>query len=55
MVQYEGKTRIRACLQACRQEQIEYAGFSRCAVTGKPWRRKPFIIVPFGGIAEAMP
>ena len=27
--------RIRACLQACRQEQQECTGFSRCAVTDK--------------------
>jgi hypothetical protein len=42
-------------LQACRQEQLEGAGFSRCAVTSKVQRLKPFKVVAFGGIAEAMP
>jgi hypothetical protein len=54
-MQFGSETRIRACLQACRKEQIESAGFSRCAVTGKPQRLKPFRIVAFNGIAEAMP
>jgi len=40
-------------VQACRQEQIECVGFSR-GMTGKPRRLKPFSIVAFGGIAEAM-
>jgi hypothetical protein len=39
------ETRIRACLQTCRQEQWSAAGFSRCAATGKPRRLKPFTLV----------
>ena len=55
IVQFEAETRIRAWLQACRQAQVEAQAFSRCAVTGKPRRRKPFRIVALAGIAEAMP
>ena len=54
MVQFEKRFVSGHALQACRQEQLECAGFSRCAVTSKVQGLKPFKVVAFGGIAEAM-
>jgi len=52
MVPLEARFVSGHAFQACRHWQVECAGFSRCAGTGKPRRLKPFRTVAFGGIAE---